>query len=182
MKIALVGRMRAGKDEVARILEKEFGFMSFAFGSEIGNVIDRYFPHAREAGKPRGHYQSVGQTFRELNPNVWIEQLAYEMECNSDFKNTLVTDCRQPNEYEWLKSQGFLFIRVHAVDSIRRKRMELAGDVVNEDNLSHETESYVDSFDVDFEINNNGTLRELFRNTLTAYVDLACIERDKLEA
>lgn len=178
MKIALFGKIRSGKDTVGKILIEEYGFNRFAFGDGIGEIIQKYFPEAWEGGKPRKHYQHIGQQLRVLNPDVWINYLltkVKEGELNSYQTweqwvhnpkpfNVVVTDGRQVNEAEKLRKEGYLIVRVTTDSAIRLARMEALGDVFNKEDLLHETELNVDLIDPDVEIFNNGTLEELKDN------------------
>ncbi|MDQ0174406.1 deoxynucleotide monophosphate kinase family protein [Bacillus chungangensis] len=169
-KIALTGKARAGKDEVARILGLHYGFNRFAFGDALKNTLTIALPQIMYAEqKPRRLLQEYGQLMRKYDPNVWVNSVAALIDSHIDIMtrrgdeeiNVLVTDCRQPNEYAWLREQGFSIIRVSAPEEVRLERAKLAGDQFDEADLQHDTESHVDSFDVDFEIINDGTLDKL---------------------
>lgn len=176
MKIALFGKMRSGKDTVGKILIEEYGFKKFAFGDGIGEIIVKYFPEAWNNGKPRKHYQHIGQELRKLNPDVWINYLLskvnhYELQVVADglcAKNkprkkahVVVTDGRQVNEVERLRQEGFLIVKVTAPEELRVQRILESGDVFNPEALHHETELQVDLINPDIEIINDGTLEEL---------------------
>lgn len=168
MKIALFGKIRSGKDTVGALLTQEYGFKRFAFGDAIGDIIQEYFPEALEGGKPREHYQHIGQEFRKLNPDVWVNYLLRNtsdfesvMEAFSIKSNIVVTDGRQINEAEKLRENGFLIIKVTSPEELRIQRMKALGDVFTMKQLNHETELQVDSITADIEIVNNGTLEDL---------------------
>lgn len=169
MKIAIFGKMRSGKDTVGKLLIEEHHFKKFAFGDGIGEIIEKYFPEDWAGGKPRKHYQHIGQQLRVLNPDVWINYLlrkeARFQEVFSEVQgvpaNIVVTDGRQLNEAKRLKEEGFLIVKVTAPEELRIKRMEASGDVYSPELLSHETELQVDLIEADVEIINDGTLEEL---------------------
>lgn len=169
MKIAIFGKMRSGKDTVGEILIEEHGFTRLAFGDSIGYIIDEYFPKARENGKPRKHYQFIGQALRELDADVWINHLLKRAE-NISVHNLLyhgksgdfvVTDGRQENEAYRLREAGYTIVKVVADEGKRIERLEQLGDNFSPEMLQHETERQVDYIAPDILIENNGTLEEL---------------------
>lgn len=168
--IALTGEMRSGKDEVGKILVEEFGFKRYAFGDGIRKVTRKLFPHEFENGvKPRKLLQEFGQEQVARYPRVWVDACFREMlfdEVDPVTDNVVITDLRQPHEYEALKESGFVIVRVNTKDHIRKRRMELAGEEVSADVLQHSTESHVRRFTVDFEIDNNGTTEQLRNNVI----------------
>lgn len=174
MKIALFGKMRSGKDTVAKILTQEYGFKDFAFAQGIGEIIVKYFPTALSYGKPRQHYQHIGQSMRELDQDVWVKYLLkrvlhYKMDIRLSVENknkripfrVVVTDGRQQNEAERLREEGYLIVKVEAPEDIRIDRMVQAGDVFTDELLTHETEKQVDLINADITILNDGTLEDL---------------------
>jgi len=166
IKIALTGKMRSGKDTVALHLAFEHGFeYPIAFGDKLKRTFHELFPWVFAQSKPREGYQRFGQLIREeFDENVWVKHLASTVEFLEDSRKTrgiVITDLRQPNEYEWCRANGFIIVRVTAPDELRIARAKAAGDNFSADDLAHETERHVDRFEVDYEIVNDGTLAEL---------------------
>jgi hypothetical protein len=75
----------------------------------------------------------------------------------------VITDLRQPNEFEWAIYNGFTLIRVNSSFDERLERARLAGDDFVESDLLHSTEQYIDGFGADFDIDNDGTVDDLKR-------------------
>lgn len=167
-KLAVVGKMRSGKDTVADML-KGLGFETIAFADGITEIIQQFFPEALQGAKPRNHYQHIGQELRKLNPNVWINYLERRINGLTDedkfrfglVDKLMVTDCRQVNEGKWLKESGFMVIKVEAFDNVRKERIKKAGEKVTAEQFYHDTEGQVDLIVPDYSIPNNGTLEDL---------------------
>lgn len=172
MRLAIVGKMRSGKDTFAEYF-KEKGFNSLAFGGGITEVIKRYFPEAFWEGKPRKHYQVIGQTFRELDPDIWVgilDNRLWEIEEYQGLDtDIIVTDCRQYNEYEYLKSKGFTIVKVECEDEIRKLRMDEKGEIFISEQFYHDTETATDSIPYDYLVTNNDTLESLLEQAEWIY-------------
>ena len=169
IKLALCGRMRSGKDAIAEYLVANYGFKRFAFGDWIRKICYALYPKQFADSKPRALLQQFGQMARKFDEDVWIKRTLTDIEIEGSHlkyrKSPLcpvISDLRQPNEYDALKREGFVIIRVTAPEDVRIQRMLAAGDAFNPEDLVHDTEQYVDSFVVDYEITNDGTLEELF--------------------
>jgi dephospho-CoA kinase len=168
-KIALTGKLRAGKDEVAQHLYIKYGFNRIAFGDALKKEAHAVFPWIPQNSKPRALYQNFGQLMREIEPDVWIKHAERAVKGAIDFRvNTgaekigvVVTDLRQLNEYEWARTEGYTIIRVTAPDEVRIARAIKAGDSFVENDLVHSTELAIDGFDVDYTVTNEGTVEEL---------------------
>nr|WP_236871062.1 AAA family ATPase [Brevibacillus laterosporus] len=162
VKIALTGKMRSGKDTVAAYLVEHYDFIPYAFGDGIKRVCHELFPEQVANGKkPRALLQGVGQAMRAIDPDVWIERTMREVYIARGF-DVVITDLRQPNEYARLYTEGYVLIRVNASDDVRVDRMRSAGDTFDLADFTHDTERYVDIFAVHYELNNNGSVLDLW--------------------
>lgn len=167
-KIALTGKLRSGKDTVAHRLFIRNSFHKVAFGDALKRIAHDTFPWVSEFSKPRALYQQVGQLMREIEPDVWIRHVERQVDAiinvnkeSRDHIGIVITDLRQPNEYEWAKANGFTIIRVTAPEADRLARAQRAGDTFSAEDLAHDTEQHVAGFEVDYEIVNDGTVEEL---------------------
>src|SRR5699024_5657973 len=190
IKIALTGKMRSGKSMVAEILWLEYDLTRRSFGGALKYYADKMFEgssaypiEVEEYGepcpfdgkrdtrikKPRKLYQDFGQAMRHLDEGIWIRHVEQAIETDKTFlnyKGVVIDDLRQPNEYEWAKANGFTIIRVNADESDRLDRAAKLGDKFSAEDLRHDTEQHVDSFAVDYEINNNGDKEALRRKVV----------------
>jgi dephospho-CoA kinase len=171
IKIALTGKIRSGKSTVSNHLYIRHSFNEVAFGDALKKNAHATFPWIYEWNKPRALYQTYGQLMRKIEPDVWIKHAERAVDGAIDFRTgigeaqvgVVITDLRQPNEYEWCRKNGFSIIRVTAPDEDRLFRAKIAGDDFNEADLEHETESHIDGFTVDYEIHNDGSVDDLKR-------------------
>lgn len=168
-KIALTGQMRAGKDEIAKHLLIMHGFTRVAFGDELKRLAHEAFPDVSEFSKPRALYQQFGQLLREIDPDIWVRHVERQVEalinCNGQFQDhvgIVITDLRQPNEYEWARANGFTIVKVTAPRDVRIERAQSLSDAFELNHLTHETESHIEGFTVDYEIANDGTVEDLW--------------------
>ena len=160
-KIAIVGKIRSGKDTAADYIIQNYGLKPYSFGSGITEVINRYFPDAFTEGKPRKHYQVIGQAFRELNADIWVEILERKLQ-EAPNTSVIVTDLRQLNEYKRLKELGFTIIKIEASETVRIQRIEREGDVFSREQLNHETEIQADKCPYDYLVVNNSSIEDLY--------------------
>lgn len=170
--IAICGKFRAGKDQVARYLTEKYGYTRFAFGDELKRYAHELFGGSN--AKQRELYQWFGQTMRQRDPDIWVRKCFENIEKTRVLSahwtkapvgypfRAIITDVRQPNEFDRCRDEGYVIIRVIAPDSLRIERARSAGDKFDAKTLDHETERYVDGFAVDYEIENNGTVDELY--------------------
>ncbi len=181
IKIALTGKLRSGKSTAACHLISQ-GFSPVSFGASLKHYADILFEHSpvyksepiekddpfggkmtTGKRKPRRLYQDFGEKMRELDPNIWIQHAEARVG-DAEFRalvdglpaRIVIDDLRQPNEYEWARVNGFTIIRVNASDEVRVERAKAAGDDFSEEDLRHKTEQYVDGFEADFDVWNDG--------------------------
>lgn len=157
--IALFGKIRSGKNTVADYLTANYQYTQYALGTGIAEIIQKYYPEEWEKGKPRLHYQHIGQQLRELDEEVWLN---YMFKSITSTGPNVITDCRQLNEAERLRKEGYLIVKVAAPLGFRRKRMESLGDTFTITNLIHTSEQYTDYIPADWLLYNDGTIPELY--------------------
>lgn len=164
LRICLTGAMRSGKDVIATHLAARYGFATpIAFGDALKDVAHRAFIDVPREPKPRALYQFMN-VMREYDADVWVKHVARRVDWALNDRRVngiVISDARQPNEIEWAKSQGFTIVRVVASDDVRIARAERAGDVFTYEDLTHPTEQYIDGFDVDYEVSNDGSYDDL---------------------
>jgi dephospho-CoA kinase len=177
--IGLTAKMRSGKDTVYNLLSKtkRGSFLRLAYGDELKRQYHEIHGHSGE-GKDRKGYQTFGQSERQKNPNVWVESLEDSLVDLLNFhgRNVVVTDVRQPNEVEQIKMYCGYLIRINVDEEVRLKRMNANGDNFTLEDLQHETEQYIDTFEVDYEIDNNKGMIELVQQLDVILTDIIAKE------
>lgn len=162
--VAIIGKAGAGKDTVARLLDEVApGFIMLAFADQMKWFYHAIFTSVPPEPKPRKGYQWFGQMMRSHYADVWVKHLAENYSSIKEWMSNpvIITDVRQPNEYEWCKENGFVIVKVTASGYTRLERMINRGDNFKMEDLHHETESYIDGFEYDFLIDNSGTIEDL---------------------
>lgn len=174
--ISLAGKMRSGKDTVYTLIReellKEDNIIPFkhAFGDSVKSITYELFPSTL---KNRDKLQKVGQKMREIDENVWIRLVDEKIEeINKQPVDELlvnvITDVRQPNEFEYAKDKGHT-IKIICDDDIRLSRIRDKGEPLTKELFLHETETHVDDFETDFVIYNNADM-SLLRNQVQQIV------------
>lgn len=174
MKVAITGKMRSGKDTLAKFFIDNIDANQLAFGDGIKKVAKAYFPEIVVEGKPRKLYQDIGQQFRQIDADVWVKDLNRVLTNLTDIGETefVVSDVRQMNEYLYLKKMGFTVIKVEAHDEIRKERIQRSGDIYLPEDFYHETEVAVDSIPCDYLLENNTTLLDFYDQIHYVYNEL----------
>lgn len=184
--IALTGKMRSGKDTVARKIFELFdahdvAVKHYAFGDALKEYSKALYPEEfKQENKPRELLQWFGQTLRSRNPNIWINHLAEEINKFNGYYGTvyyggslinIITDLRQPNEFEFCKENNFYIIKVDCDDVIRFKRMQELNDNFNKEDINHETEKHIDSFKEDYIITTTHINEEELSERITSIIN-----------
>lgn len=196
IKIALMGKMRSGKDMVAKMIDQEIGHVvpceQYAFADGIKDILLDYFLEDvieldKQGKKPRRYLQHIGQELRKLNEGVWIGYLDKTIKENAHLHKeagyldrcVIITDVRQPNEHFYVKNLGYHIIKIDASDETRVKRMEDLNEVDDStaEEMQHETEKYIDSLTYDYVIHNDGSLESLKWRVQKVLKDIMAKER-----
>lgn len=168
--IGLFAKMRSGKDEVFKILDAMgFDVERVAFGDVLKESFHERFPHIPKEPKPTDKLIAYGQAMREIDPDVWVRPTMNRKQVRADLlrqaglqvPSFVFTDIRQPNEYEAVKRSGAFMVRVDAPLEQRVMRMVQLGEKPTLEVLEAPTEKYLESFEADFVIMNDGTREDL---------------------
>lgn len=171
-RIALCGLKRSGKDTFADIAVKEFGFTANAFANTLKRYARELFPKEFiNTDKPVELYQKFGAYMRDIDPNVWISRMDSWLEIIEELDNDLgiesniiITDCRYMNELEYLRSKGFIIIKIDVdfMEACTRCAMTEEG-TWTFDQMHHSSEDLArlgSNLLFDVVIENNGSLEE----------------------
>ncbi|WP_035389538.1 hypothetical protein [Bacillus sp. UNC125MFCrub1.1] len=171
MKLAITGKLGAGKDVAVDYLVAMYEFFPFTFSAKGKALFYELFPELRGDAKQRQPMRDFINGITELDvpgaKDVWVDYLfrrikAHEkLRCCRDSR-ILITDIRKPAEYERAKAEGFKVLRITAPDELRIERAKRRGDKFKPADLDHPTETALDGFEVDYEIVNDGTLGDLY--------------------
>ncbi|MEK3836477.1 adenylate kinase [Paenibacillus sp. FSL R7-0128] len=168
--VGLTGRLRSGKDTVGDYLASKYGYTQFAFGDALKRYAHEIFGHPAPGTKPRELYQWFGQTMRQRDPDVWVRKCLVNIDAHRAHSNAVrgpgefravITDTRQPNEYEALSARSYVLIRVEASDGLRIQRAVESGDTFAYTDLAHGTETALDGYAANFTVTNDAGLAEL---------------------
>lgn len=162
--IGIAGRARSGKDAIAEILVRRFGFVRLAFADPLkdacaaifGFTKDQLYGDQKEKpdpfwdDTPRKVLQLVGtECLRKgYADDVWVRAMERRVK---EHERVVIPDVRYPNEAGAVRRWGGILIRV------TRDGAGATGGVAG-----HPSEHAIDEWDgLDFEIPNNGTLAQL---------------------
>jgi len=172
--IGLIGYKQSGKDTIADYLVKNYNYHKLSFAEPLKEICKILFNFDEEqlyGNKkeiidinwnitPRQVYQFVGtHLFRNeiqkllpnINDNFWVEILKQKIvKLLNENKKIVISDIRFLNELSMIKSFGSLIIKITRANNI----------CVND----HESEKYIDIFNYDIAINNNGSINELYND------------------
>lgn len=167
----LVGKAGSGKDTFAKMFPelRRFAFadnvkkvvsMAQYYGNEatIDYIINRtgvYDSHMEELlayaeyhqgdsiGKQRELLQLIGDGFRNIEPDIWVDWLVSDIE-NAGNPPYIITDCRYENEFERFKDDISVYIEANA--KIRKKRLRNYNEQFDDELLNHKSENEIDKF------------------------------------
>jgi hypothetical protein len=174
--IGITGYKRSGKDTIGDYIVKKHNYIRLAFADPIKTLCKNVFTFTDEqletdkkediddfwGHSPRELLQKIGtELFRETLPklctnidsNIWIKSLKYKMmriyKENPQNNKFIITDVRFPNEEKFIRDMNGILIKVN--------RSNLCCT-----NNKHKSESYIEKIVADYNINNNGTINELY--------------------
>lgn len=178
--IGLVGHAGAGKDTVADILSRKYGYRKAAFADELKYLygLKQGFRGTRRKvikmvnmSKNRDELIEFGMSRRNEDPDIWVRALDKRIQQLDKFHRDLraplprwvITDIRFENELNLVRNKFHgIIIKVTAPLETRLERMKRRGDIVRDlDFMKHESEQLADKIKPDFTVDNSGSLADL---------------------
>lgn len=112
-RIAFCGAAGSGKTTHARLMQKHYGGDVLSFATPLKQLAESYYP-AELLADPhvrRQVLQDLGSTMRKYDPLVFIRKAEAKL---PKTRSVYVDDLRYLNEYNMLRRQGFVVIRLVA--------------------------------------------------------------------
>lgn len=203
MLVGIVGFQGSGKNTLGDMLCEEYGFVTDSFATPLkdsaaaifcwprdmleGDTIesrmwreqvDQYWSKKLGIEKftPRQGMRLIGtEAMRQgIHPDIWVLSLYRRWE-NGGKKRTIVTDCRFPNEIDFIRNNGGIVIRIQRGpnpswynDMYYYNKNLATEEMVKEINLRkstgeipHDSETAWIGHPVDYKIDNDGTIEDL---------------------
>jgi dephospho-CoA kinase len=170
MIIGLTGKARSGKDTVAAHLQEAYKFHHYWFSKPMKDACRSMFGWGDEhlygelkeevdqryGISPRVALQTLGTEWgrNTINSDLWILRAQKEIE---QHENIVISDCRFDNEAAAVISSGGIVIEI-----VRQDINQVA---------AHSSESGISSSLINYQIENNGTLQELYRSVDKFLID-----------
>jgi len=164
MIIGITGYKGSGKDTIGKYLIDNYNYKRYAFADPLKEICQTLFSFNDEQlygnlkeeqdqywkNSPRYFFQKIGtDLFRnQIDQDFWIKVLERKIITNLDQK-IVITDVRFQNEFDMIKNLGGIVIRINNNNKIIQD--------------NHESEQNINNFNVDYEINNNKNLEELYQ-------------------
>jgi len=174
--IAFTGRMGSGKSTAAKVLEK-LGFKRFSFAAKLKELAEDLF---EMKDKDRKLLQDFGASMRDIQKDVWAKYLIRKIELyvlqqtvNKGSIRIVVDDLRYLNEAAILRENGFVLVRLIALNEEARFNWLRKHETLEGENHSSETEQ--DLIPVDYTIQ-WGSLEDLEMNVLSLVAELVLKE------
>jgi|TARA_B110000285_G_scaffold45756_1_gene51167 Cdc6-like AAA superfamily ATPase len=134
LKIAISGKMGSGKTTLANEILHQFnsGYSGqstmVSLGAAVKEVARNYFLMPDDV-KDRSLLQQIGQQFRTIKENVWVDIMLIDVQGMADSTSIelcICDDVRFENELELLQADGWMTIRLTVDESEQKRRLECA--------------------------------------------------------
>ena len=118
MKIAICGKMCSGKSTLANHIMRNFpGYQKYSFARRVKELCVELFGMT---GKDRDLLITFANKMRDIDPNVWINQVLRETKGK---ENCIIDDVRYQNEVNALIHDGWKIIQLHVPYELQKKRI-----------------------------------------------------------
>ena len=118
VKIAFSGKCASGKSTAAQLLcNKNPKTIKYSFAAKIKELATELFGMKE---KDRPLLLDFGGKMRDIDPNVWLN---YVINQSKNKEHVVIDDLRFPNEYDALKAEGFILVRLNISLETQIKRL-----------------------------------------------------------
>lgn len=168
--IIIIGKMGAGKDTLAEILVKNYGYTQTSIAGRLKQIAELLYADIFATGdrnQKRIVLQKLGDLLRSQNINIFNEALIREIETKK-LAPVVISDVRYSMEYDFFVSRGFIPVKISIEDSARFERLLARdGTYPSIETLNHKSENDICATGgrVFIEIDNNGEIASLEKNT-----------------
>jgi len=157
MRLCFLAPSGYGKSTASKYLESKMRFKNIKIGEPLYELESMFYDyiHTSMKGEQDGELlQFLGMKIRRENPmfllNTFLEKIEmYEQDY------TIINDDARPQDYEFLKSLGFVFIKING---FKRDRID---HTKSDDKSSLEWQSDIPC---DYELDNFGLVEDYFKN------------------
>jgi dephospho-CoA kinase len=111
-KIAFVGKQKSGKSTLAAQLAPSLNATVVSFAQPLKDGLRIMGIEVDGYNKDRQALQEFAASFRQRNPNHWIDLLEKRNDFDIKFGSLIIDDMRFLNEMSWAKSKGFLIVKL----------------------------------------------------------------------
>ena len=134
LKIAISGKMGSGKTTLANELIQQFTdgnngkSKMVSLGAPVKEVARKYFLMPADV-KDRSLLQQIGQQFRNITPDVWVDLMMSCVQTSADITDIglyICDDVRFENELKAMNEDGWMTIRLTVDESEQQRRLECA--------------------------------------------------------
>ncbi len=181
--IGLTGKTHSGKDTIADYLVNNYRFIKIAFADSLKLACKEVFGFSNNqlydeklkeeidndwGHSPREIFQKVGtELFRyalpklcsNIHDDIWIRSVDKKIKniinntMDTDKLRIVITDIRFPNEHKFVQDNNGLILKI-----LRNTEDQLC------ETNEHISEKNIDNFTFDYQINNNSTIDNLYKN------------------
>lgn len=154
MKICFIAPSEYGKNTAVEILKKKYRVINIKIARPLYKLQKYFydFIDAKMLGEQDGELlQYFGKKIRQENKDFLLNEFYKELQCYNGFDGIITNDDCRPPDYEFLKSLGFIFIKING---FKRDRID---HTKSNPNSSLEWQH---SLPCDYVVDNLGTIKE----------------------
>ena len=160
MRIAICGGICSGKTTLANELSKQYGLQIHSFANYVKYYATEIFGMEY---KNRKLIQTFAEKMKDIDSDVWINMLDKKLS-STNYDNIVIDDLRFQNEYDYLRKNDFLIVRLNLENIEQLKRIkELYKEkwLEHTTRLNHVSEIGRTVFKVDIELDGTKSCEEL---------------------